>query len=448
MRRRQFLAPLLLLSLAACRAPAAPSSVVPPSWLGTPDLSGDESTNLSPEAANRLGGALDQLLGVHHEVLEGLVTESALLPGQPGECQEKWHLGGYMSTFGVTIGGIFGSISGSGTAAAEAHWLPAGEKPRALHPGSISIRESATPKELEQQLEPAIQGALASGLIQNERNLRANVMDAAKNFQTVARTLGGFELRGKRWQADVFRLEMQFDGNGSPTEILTFGSGVLIRFDWEKSKGALIEEPSRAEAGATSVANRLSERVQAFISAVGADMDVLDSDASAIESKGLKLTEVRVGAGFTIQGDVYFAEASGTVTGSFEFHPQDSRELAVSLDPAPPESHDDDSLLLMTNASSARTFASAGVPVDFEGLTDGGANHALVRIKRNEFRKGLFRANRIGGFFASRALSERVGRWGISELATEFDMSLGGNLGVATVGGTGVVELTYGKQSY
>ena len=72
----------------------------------------------------------------------------------------------------------------------------------------------------------------------------------------------------------------------------------------------------------------------------------------------------------------------------------------------------------------------------------------MVKIKRSAFRKGLQRANKIASFFAGRAATLHAGKWGIFELATEFDMSLAGSIGIATAGGTGVVELTYANPRF
>jgi len=411
----------LLLGLSACGA-----------GQGTAPIAAAPATPLvAPQGlAVGSGETVDRIFGVHRDLLEQLDSKP---PSQLfAACVRPWHLGGYITDLAVTVQGVLGVLVGSGTAAAEAHWMPAHQKPdhAALKEGSIHIQAGAGSSELARLLEPSLQAAIASRRVQpaGEGKIRSALLESAQTVQAVAVTLSSLELHGTRWKADNFRLEVSFDANGNPVPMLNVGSGVTFRFDWDLKKAAHVESTELAVRAADESAGsgaapggRLADKVRGFISAVSRDLDVLEADTDAVERHGFKLSEIRVGAGLTAGagGSFGFPEASTQMVGSFTFHPQ-----------------------LPASGDSAGIRAPASL--DEQDGTLGQVRG--VRIKRSLFRKGLARANRIASFFVSHAAGLRVGRWGIGELHTEFDLSLGGGLAIATVGGTGVVELTYENQ--
>jgi hypothetical protein len=414
----------------ACRAPLA-EPVVPSSWL----VAGDGDGQLTPAEAKKLGNAFDQLAMSNANALESLPDPAA------SNCPEHWHLGGYFMNFAVTVNGILGALVGAGTSIAELHWLPVGQKaPEAPRVAGIHLRANATPEQLQRQLEPAVQAALASGLIRSEARLRSNLLDAAQSFQAVAGTLDALKLRGARWTPNKFRLELTFGADGELMSLASAGAMAMIRFDWDRRADSVLSTPTIApiSGGAAGPGQRLAERVGAFVRAVSQDLDVLDGDAAAIEGQGMKLEVIRIGAGFTASGDAGIAEAYTQLVGSFEFGRQngDGKELAL----ADAASTEDTIDMIAGPAALAADGLRAATLRDGAG---GGQDTSVAKLPRAKFRRGLARANRIASFLARHAASLRVGKWAISEMSTEFDLSLAGSIGIATVGGTGVVGLVY-----
>ena len=437
------LAVLTPISATSCQKREATSPGIPESWLGTKEAKPGSDGQIDEGTGREAGATVDQILDVHHGVLEGLSGASEapmVFLGAGQDCPRPWHLGGYITDIAVTIQGVLGVLIGSGTASAEARWKPLGELGEHLktESGQIHLNEFATSKQLEAQLEPSIQAALGSGLIRDERKLRAGLLDAARNFQAIAQTLGAIELRSKRWDADNFRVEVQFDANGNPLPILNVGAGVYFRFDWDKRK-------SNSVRGLASIGgDRLSQRVQGFVAAIANDLGVLETNADVIENKGYQLTEVRIGVGATAGGEFGVAQASAQTIGSFTFHPKDPGPQPLDWPGAAAAfAEEEGTLELIADSDLVRASKALGSAEQIDELRAQDSGKTLVRFRRSTFRNGLRRASGLASFYIHRAANARAGRWGLFEIHTEFDMSLSGALGIATVGGTGALELTY-----
>ena len=69
----------------------------------------------------------------------------------------------------------------------------------------------------------------------------------------------------------------------------------------------------------------------------------------------------------------------------------------------------------------------------------------IYRIPHDKIQAGLKRAISFSSFFTSHASALGSG-WKIKELETEFDLSLSGTVGFATVGGGGELEFEFEHQ--
>ncbi|MGK5081659.1 hypothetical protein WDW37_00015 [Bdellovibrionota bacterium FG-1] len=437
---------LLILGLGAggCR-PIAPSTGFPSDWLTTTDRQSPELSPLSRETESRLGSSFGQIVDTHQEVLEGLRSEPVDFFRDTIHCAQPWHLSGYIADFGVTLSGIIGVLVGAGTAAGQVVWRNRDSNPAA---------PPSEPGILSQQIEPAIRAALATGIIRDEPSLRTHLTESARNFQILARSLDSLSLRHSQWRANSFRLELQFDASGRPLPWVQVGATVTFRFDWKKS-----EKPSSEFLGSrmgsaplSPPQDRMSERLQGFVTALSRDLDVLENDAYGMELNGFTLNAIRTAVGITTGGDFGFAQASTHMKGSllFEKVPDSHETLGFTGADSTTDADkidQEETVDLITDAALELRPEIKEAGIVFHPLRALEPFRRIVKIRRSALRAGLRRAQRISTFFVRHTPRGGTGRWELHEVSNEFDMSLNGIFGIVTIGNVGELELIYAKAS-
>jgi hypothetical protein len=470
-----------------------PEDFAPSDWFQLPEQGGTSKPGdkLSPPSSG-FSARVSQVLTAESKALEGLGQD----PGTPGSPKDPlpaypknwvpWHLGGILTDLGLSAQGIFGPVIMNGTANIQTFWQHSKPGP---HPGTsaksaqnrIHFLGFAPKSSLENQVEPAIQGALASGIIRpgSEQNFRSQVLAAAEEFRIFTGHLNQAVLEVKdvkstSWPPGVYRLDVTFDGSGNATTLINVGASVVIRFDWEpapsgpgalavnldKERKAWVESkvtPQTVHGLALQNANLLQD-LEKFIQAVSSDISqTVASQSEPLQASGFEQTSIRIGLGYSVAGNIGVARGSQQAVASIEFDRPGAGILALSAGPTLDLPEAGETLRLMGDSNQERLAYAAknGIAVDrpkqigiFAEREKTGASDVVYQLDRDRFRKGLAKAMQIGSFFASKAATSEMGSWKVSQLMIEFDLSVGGTLGVVTVDGLGVVELDYNNLGF
>jgi hypothetical protein len=427
--------------------------LVPEDWYRLPENGGSGGTLGVP--SDRFGGSVEKLFEAYSTALEPLEGSSAAsVPARTPVDWVPWRLAGLSTDFALTVDGTFGALLAEGVASVTATWLKdddlgassalASERGRK---SNLVIRGTATPDQVARELEPTIRAALSTGRFRDEGALRRNVLAAASDFRAVAGQLSSLKALGSSFAPTAFRLEIGVNGDGQITPVLAVGAEINLRFDWMiqyGDSGALADEVPQSELG---------RNLETFVRAVAPDLDAAAAEARKVESDGYAFESVRIEIGPQANGTIGIASGGVNVMGGITFgsdradcydpdgdgdchqppHPKlvsaESEGSIALIDSNPKPEH------LSYASSIGAPFAALKGPLPQAGV--------VYQISHRKFREGIRKAVRMGQFFAHHAAKARHGKWRISEIESEFDLSLSGTVGLVTVGGTGELELEF-----
>jgi hypothetical protein len=373
-----------------------------------------------------------------------------------------WHLEYFTTDLGISASGSIGVITIKGTPAVQAFWrrklsskfqAEQVSQPKELstvdanEPTSIQLDAGTSPQEMTKELEPAIRATIATGKVQDEERLRDELSRAALEFQRFVRVL---EMSSDSdWWVSAFRVDFIVDLSGR-VSLGTFGGETRIRFDWKRLK-----RPKRSSSIGVLASSHLEQSLQKFVQSVSEDVEEAASEIP--KSSPFQAYQFRVGLGINGKGDVGFAKGSGSVLGHIYFS-RDVKKPSVSSSSLPEStmpSLQEYPLLEMSPSESHIEYAKA-TGLKFELSESGNRRHpvaATFRVPRAALKKGLKKAMRIGLFFAKQAelsSSQQMhpSKWKIYELRTDFDMSIGGDLGLVSANGLFSTEICFYNQNF
>ena len=449
----------LLLSLIAASGCQSNKGPVPEAWYLLPE----NGQAKSPGSLDQLGKVFDQLLVAHTVALDQIepLASSATPPDAKPADWVPWRLAIFSSDFAMTTDGMFGALSSQGSASIAATWVkqdslfsatrhPMSPKLR-LQKSNVLMRGTMRPQELAQQLEPSIQAALASGYVTNEENLRKTVAGLGENFRAMAAGLSNLNLAGSAFKPSAFRVEISLDGEGNVTPLIGVGAALNLRFDWiihDKSDPAL-------------VSSKVAQNLRNFVLGITPDLNEALLSADSIRASGFKLSSVRVGLILTSDFNVAIAQGSAESIASIVFGDNDEEggcddpdgdgdchnhglRLANADQVGSPLSANDDGVQIFVSTKKKEKIAYAlANHLNFRPTMALQSDDGQVyKISHDKLQAGLKRAIAMSGFFTSHA-SALGSSWKIKELEAEFDLSLSGDFGFATIGGGGEVELEF-----
>jgi hypothetical protein len=362
-----------------------------------------------------------------------------------------WHLQGIIASFGISADGIFGSLVGAGEAAVKGVWQRTDMPQKELKvadgkKADLVVTSASKPADVSRQLEPALRAALATGLVKKPDLLRARLMKMGEQFRVLSQALATTRFfRG--WKVENYRLEVGFSAEGEVASVGSVGAAVRFRFDWEKS----VAETSDS----SSVTPALGQSMREFVQTMVEDIEASVEQTRGLSRSGYELEEVRVGLGITAGGEIGIADSEVSAMGSITFardegeqsQVQTSSENLTEFVSLVSSSVDADQMRYAAQVGTPFTLTRALNESIKSAAVSGSSNRILYRVNRHRFRKGLARAIQLGSFFAKMAGSARASKWQLEEIETEFEVSVGGTVGVATVSGDGAVILTFAKKN-
>jgi hypothetical protein len=439
---------VLLLLLSGCGAEnlASAPPAVPSDWHVLPEnLPAGEIPVAESESETeaRLAPSLDAFFESTGEALDG-TTEA---PGTRALGVPKdlapWHAEYFMTDLGLTASGRIGALVLKGSPAVNVYWrkkpaqAPAPDAEPVPAPAdalpSAAIDAQATPEDIARELEPSVRAALASGRIDDEGALRRSLLESALELQSLGRALGANP--GLGWWPTRVRLDLIAEASGKvlPAPVVNVGGEARFRLEWHRIMRAA---PAGGGPRPAPALTERGERFRELVSTLALDLEALSEETDKLE--GFKAYSFRVGIGASAGAKLGIVKGSASLLAIVYF----------GRDVAKPKISPKDALRLAAPAtiplivdqpsdSGLRFAAARGIGFERSG------RDAVFAVDREQFRKGLRKAAKLGRFFAKRAKKAKGGSWRIYEMRTGFDMSVTGTVGLVDLGGLATSEINF-----
>jgi hypothetical protein len=441
---------LLFVSLLSVSAHA---NLVPENWYLIPEdqLDTQKTSKMSIRSTSELSQSVDKIFQLGSEAIatgfksSGFsILDSTPPPGYPKDWV-PWHAEIFTTDLALSGRGLLGSLILRGTATVRAYWrkqYPTKKQMAEVHlrdeleeKPSLTMHENTSPHDIVDQLEPAIQAAVASGKIKDNHDLRQNLVQSAQDFRLIASNLSS-NTSDLPWWVSRFRVDINIDASGNVIPIGTLGGEVRFRFEWHRIK------QSHPKTFANSQNPEFQRKLQDFVNNVAYDLTEAFQET---EEKGFQAHTMRMGIGVSAKGDIGLVKGSAGIVGQIYFTRNASRPkvnpkpgngiMAKSITPL---------YLIEKNASTKHHQYAQMHKVHFVKQSD----DTLFEIDRDVFRKGLTKAAGIGSFFAERAANANAGSWKVFELRVAFDSSLSGELDLVTLTGAVTAQIAFFNRNF
>jgi hypothetical protein len=350
-----------------------------------------------------------------------------------------WHLEAFATDLSVTLSGLLGILTVRGTPSISAYWRQHSVVPLPPRPIHLTSNVDEDTPAMSDQIEAAVQAAVATGQVRNGPALRKNLLSATEQFQEI---LGSIEQNANpTWWLSTFQFYFTVDASGQVYPPFSVGGGLRMRFVWRRLK-RLSPVPYRMakyheqNIRALKFATSLKELVALMESGLS------DMSYHYLRDTGFEPEAFGAGIAVTVNGAVGLASGSLGLSGSIGF----SKDALIPIRPATESSRSlatafsSPVLLVENNPSAAHLEYAKSYEIEHHIYADQGVNRqALYRVKLDRFRKGLAKAFKIGAFFAKPALKQNNKKWKVHQLVLSFDLSISGDVGLVGINGTGTI---------
>jgi hypothetical protein len=381
----------LALATFSCSRQASTPGALPRSWYSN-HAQGDENPTAETDEAIR---------NVFKANTSALQDVTLPLP------QTSWHLDGMLAEFGVSVNGIFGALLANGTTTVRGTWQLVGspilQKQTPTPTARINANTSA--QDLARELDPAISAAIASGAVRDEATLRSNVAKQSETFRLLCQAMDSIPI-GPGWQVNGLQVQLTFDGSGNIVPV-GIGAALNIYLDWQESGTA-----APSSTATSAIGNDLADLIHLVASALPRAL----ADSTELKSSGFVFNQFQLGLALNAQGQIGIAQAQAAIAAKVLFTP---------------------------SSSPATSTTSVELPSFVHSI---GPDGAVSSIETARFTSGMKRAIKMASYFAARAKEANTSLWKINQLETEFDATLGGDIQLTTIQGTGALLLDFGPQ--
>jgi hypothetical protein len=286
-----------------------------------------------------------------------------------------------------------------------------------------------------EQMEPVIRAGVAAGKIKDTPELRQQLLDSAKEFQTVAKAIAETST-DRPWWVSRFRLDLMVDGSGKVTPAVKAGAEVRFRFEWHRIRKHL----SHAALPVTNEQKALSKNLENFVLAMSHD---LESSFGDLKKKGFEAHTMRLGIGVSAKGNIGVVKGAAGLVGQIYFTRNVDRPVVRRI-----ESVSDEPIHVIERHPSPEHLKFAeGQAIPFARMEDA-MDEVVYKVDRANFRRGLKKAAKIADFFADRAAQAKSGSWKIYELRTAFDSSVSGDFELVTIGGNVTAQVAFFNHNF
>jgi hypothetical protein len=360
-----------------------------------------------------------QALGIGALFKAHVSALEALQLSAPSSSPLGWHLGAMTAGFGVSGNGIFGAVSAGGTVSVTATWEKLTEASAVLqntnatprsNPRTVVVDASMSETEFDQQLEPAIRVALATGAVKNEEALRANLQAKAQDFLKLAQVLSTIS-SGAEWDVAGLQLQLAFNASGEVTPLIGVGGGASISLLWQKPSNSKIssDDPSGPNNSSGNLTSNLANNLDQFSKIISEELSIAVAQSDTLKNSNFVLNEMMVGIQVTATEDVAIGQAGGSLTGELKF----VRKKKVL--------HHTESALA---ANSMIPMISGSIPAD-------------------QFSKGLKDAIDKSATLAKLGAKQNSKNWGLTSVSATFSASASGALSFASGSVKGQIGLSF-----
>lgn len=354
-----------------------------------------------------------------------------------------WELSVIRCQLALTSDGVLGVLALQGTVAAELRWFRKSYI-REKEANFSSVNDEAphatfnptmSEEEIDQILSSVADKAVIAGHISN-RNL---MLEGLKESVSKTNSMFG-DLPDTSWfpyKLFRYRIEIIFGSSGRVLPFMKAGGDVRIRLDWDLFPANTFRQASNQ----TNVAT--SSSFNDLVRSLSEDMDLLEKHKPLGKKFRVKGFQIRIAQ--TAGGQVGVANAAGSLGGMLFFrkNPQASFNK-MSQVPEPDENETFNLIRIETSPNDVdQTFAGPAKAFKSSKKPDA----KLFSVNRRKFRRGLYKAAKIGSYFMKQADRVKSKNWELKEIRTDYQLSVAGSIGLATIGGFGELRVEYIKGS-
>ncbi len=362
-----------------------------------------------------------------------------------------WRLVTVIGELGLSAKGLLGILAFQGSPAVAVYWdkkeqrafAPTGHNEQAdfsQDASTFALTSDMQKEDIQQGLVPLMDGLMASGRISDRETLEKNLLDSVMEFQSAMYDV--MASQRNVWYVSRFRLNLSVSASGVVSQGMSAGGELRVRLEWHRAQK--VASPSR---GRDLAHVKKSEKLVAFIQSLTLDLESLAISNS--ESSKFEAEQFRIGLGLSVGGDFGVVKGEAKVVGHIYF-----KRGAKNFAPTTVDSlSSDEPLYLITDGKlnqnemmSLHRGSSEVSRSDRNG--DGIIDEIVYKLDRKVFRKGLIFAGKMGGFFGKQAHKVSDAKWGVSKIKIDFDLSVGGDLGIVTLTGLVASQVEFVNKSF
>lgn len=322
----------------------------------------------------------------------------------------------------------------------------------------IEANPLMTDAQILAEFEPALKSALATGRIRDPELFLKQTQSLLLELRNAA--LAVTEPSASEWWVCGVRFDFSVDATGKLLPFFSLGAEVRFRFEWRRMmpiqsppqsfEGERTQWTLRQDSGQGTPFSPLAESLSRISHALVEDLKFAADDSTA--PRGFQAQAFRVGLGISAKGEFGISKVGSTAIAHLNFTRDISRPIVYPVQTMSVIGDEELPLLESKPKEDSLIFArQLGVRTEVlsPSTLSWGVPQVLYRVPRARFRKGLSRALAMGRHLAqaTQVLSSRS-TWKIYELKAGVDLSMTGALGLATVGGVAMGEISFWNEEF
>ena len=405
----------------------------------------DSSQKTKAESSKKQMGALSQalqnILNANAKALAQVSTKS----------DKKWDLSYVRTSLAIGAKGLLGLLSLKGMSAVKLYWRPTMQasakkekeptfdKKEAVD-DEVILKNHFTQKELLETIEPAIKRALSTGRIKNTSKFKKELTKAVEDFHFIISGMNSFE-QHSRWWVRRLLLELHVAASGQVSPFATFGTELRIRFRWQR---ICLKGPEMTLDRNEPLLHRSKNKLSEFVYNMANDLDTIS--AQTLKDSGYTAKYFRIGLGLGLNGNIFLAKSKAQALFYVFFARSTKANLTQKKLPFDKNAH----IWVLSEQREKDLHYARLKGITFqEGvlLKDADINPAIenviYKVERKTFRQGLEKTHKIAKFFANGAKNSASTSWELFHIETQFEISLTGFFGLASLSGLAATRIQF-----
>ena len=427
-----------LISIILINFSIASFAEMPKNWYCIDDNSEKTGNQFKWEEPNKeFDKDVNDLFEAQGDSYEALLQESNYAHGKSNN---SWELSVVRSQLALSADGVLGVLALKGTVAAELRWFRKSflkeydSNYDSLTDGAAhaTFNPNMSNAEIDDILNTIVEKTFQTGRIANRDLMLSGLRE--KVNKTRGMLFGVPNTSYLPFSLFRLRIEIIFGASGRVLPIMTAGGDVRIRLDWE------LDQAYRSNKGSQQPQTERisSDSFEKLVIAFSQDMGVLEKREPFGSKFRVKGFQIRVGQ--TTGGQVGVANASGSIGGMLFFKKNRSIRFDKNYQLSDPENTSFNLIRSEIPEHTESSFVLSDSYIDKDSQKS-----SITAINRQRFRQGLKKAEKIGSYLMEQAGRAKQRNWELREIRTDYQFSLAGNIGIATIGGFGELRIEYAK---